>query len=89
LRAPRTLLGDRVSSFLGFAGSKNLSWRPYLLYYGVCGLQEPFLATVFPLFWGLRAPRNILGYTTSLFPALRAPRNFLMTVFVISEFLFY
>jgi hypothetical protein len=61
LRAPRTFLGDRIYSFLGFTGSKNLSWRPYLLFLGVCGLQEPFLATVSTLFWGLRAPRTFLG----------------------------
>jgi hypothetical protein len=61
LRAPRTFFSDRYTSFLGFAGSKNLSWRPLLLFLGVCGLQEPFLATVTPLFSGLRAPRTFLG----------------------------
>jgi glycerol-3-phosphate acyltransferase PlsY len=61
LRAPRTFLGDRYTSFFGFAGSKNLSWRPLLLFLEVCGLQEPFLATVTPLFSALRAPRTFLG----------------------------
>jgi hypothetical protein len=69
LRAPRTFLGDRYTSFLGFAGSKDLSWRPSHLFFGVCGLQGSFLATVSPLFWGLRAPRTFLGDRyTSFFP---------------------
>jgi hypothetical protein len=48
--APRTILGDRCDPFLGFAGSKNSSWRPLRPFYGVCGLQEPFLVTVTPPF---------------------------------------
>jgi hypothetical protein len=68
LRAPRTFLGDRYTSFLGFTGSKNLPWRPLHLFFGVYGLQEPFLATDTPLFLGLRAPRTFLGdrYTSFL-----------------------
>jgi hypothetical protein len=61
LRAPRTFLGDRYTSFFPFAGSKNLSWRPSHLFFSVCGLQEPFLATVTPLFFRLRAQRTFLG----------------------------
>jgi hypothetical protein len=67
LRAPRTFLGDRYTSFLGFAGSKDLSWRLSHLFFGVCGLQGSFLATVSPLFWGLRAPRTFLGDRYSSF----------------------
>jgi hypothetical protein len=67
LRAPRTFLGDRCTSFFPFAGSKNLSWRPVLLFFRVCGLQGPFLATVTPLFGGLRAPRTFLGDRYSSF----------------------
>jgi hypothetical protein len=69
LRAPRTFLGDRYTSFFPFAGSKDLSWRPLHLFFSVCGLQEPFLATVTPLFFRLRAPRTFLGDRhTSFFP---------------------
>jgi hypothetical protein len=69
LRAPRTFLGDRCTAFFPFAGSKNLSWRPLHLFFSVCGLQEPFLATVTPLFFWLRAPRTFLGDRhTSFFP---------------------
>jgi hypothetical protein len=61
LRAPRTFLGDRYTSFFSFAGSKDLSWRPSHLFFSVYGLQGPFLATVTPLFFRLRAPRTFLG----------------------------
>jgi hypothetical protein len=69
LRAPRTFLGDRYTSFFPFTGSKDLSWQPSHLFFSVYGLQGPFLATVTPLFFRLRAPRTFLGYRhTSFFP---------------------
>jgi hypothetical protein len=73
--APRTFLGDRISSFLGFVGSKNLSWRPHPLFFGVCGLQEPSLATVSPLFWGFRAPRTFLGDRIPSFLGFTGSKN--------------
>jgi hypothetical protein len=57
LRAPRTFLGDRLLPFLLSTGSKNLSWRPSTPFFTLYGIQEPFLVTVYSLFYSLRAPR--------------------------------
>jgi hypothetical protein len=72
LRAPRTFLGDRLPLFLRFTGPKDLSWRPAAPFFTLYGLQGPFLATVYPVFYSLRAPRTFLGD--------RPPRFLLFTV---------
>jgi hypothetical protein len=60
-RAPRSFLGDWYTTFFGCTGSKILSWRPVHTFFGVPGLQDPFLATGTHLFWGSRAPKTFLG----------------------------
>jgi hypothetical protein len=57
-RAPRSFLGDRYTPFLGFPGSKILSWRLVHTFFWVPRLQELFLATGTHPFWGSRAPRS-------------------------------
>jgi hypothetical protein len=75
LRAPKTFLGDRSASFSLFAGSKNLPWRPLRLFFSVCGLQEPSLATVTPLFLCSQAPRTFLGDRYPSFSPFAGSKN--------------
>jgi hypothetical protein len=74
-RAPRTFLGERYPSFFPFAGSKNLPWRPLRLFFSVCGLQEPSLATVTPLFLCSWAPRTFLGDRYPSFSPFAGSKN--------------
>jgi hypothetical protein len=76
LRAPRTFLGDRYTSFFPFTGSKDFSWRPLHLFFSVYGLQGSFLATVTPLFFRLRAPRTFLGDRYTSFFSFAGSKDF-------------
>jgi hypothetical protein len=65
LQAPRTFLGDRLSSFLSFKGSKNPSWRPCTPFLSLSGPKRLFLATSFPIFYSLLEHKTFTSKKTT------------------------
>jgi hypothetical protein len=60
LRAPRTVLGDRLGFFWLVAGSKNGSWRPPSSFLSICGHKILSFVTAIFLFKRLRAQNPLL-----------------------------